>query len=115
MFRIFFYYSRAEIGDLSFRVGSTHESKDGQVIKVAKVIQNPNYKIFKLDYDFVLLELEKSLTYSDQIQPIQLPNEDIDIPDGTVFNFRLFYEHSRLLKMFFFSCYRHYCTRYWLG
>lgn len=66
---------------MTVRVGSSFYASGGSIIKVKKVIihEKNNY----LDYDFSLIELAQTLTFTDKIQPISLPDADIAVPDST--------------------------------
>lgn len=63
-------------------MGSSFHESGGSILKLKKIIANENYNGQTVDYDFSLLELEESLTFSDGVRPIKLPNEDIQIADG---------------------------------
>ncbi|GAB0092731.1 hypothetical protein DMENIID0001_077620 [Sergentomyia squamirostris] len=66
----------------SVRVKSSYHASGGQVIRVAKIIQNPQYNSQTVDYDISLLKLEKALTFGDGVQPIPLLNSGDVVPDG---------------------------------
>lgn len=53
-------------------------------MQVEKIIQHENFNYNDIDYDFSLLKLEKSLDYSDKIQPISLPEQDESVDDDTL-------------------------------
>lgn len=62
---------------MSVRVGSTDNTIGGLTIGVKNIYMHQKY-------DFCLLKLSKSLTFSKSIQPIALPNEDTPVEDGTL-------------------------------
>lgn len=71
------------MNDLAVRVGSSRHRSDGSVIKLNRVVEHKRWNSRDLDYDFALLELAQSLTYSDQIQQVALPKASTKIADGT--------------------------------
>lgn len=62
--------------NLQVRVGSSYHRRDGKLVQVERIIQHRSYSRFSLDYDFSLLELEKRLKFSAQIQKIELPKSN---------------------------------------
>ncbi|XP_059611636.1 trypsin-1-like [Phlebotomus argentipes] len=71
-------------GRLTLRVGSSYHAKDGEMVKVKRIVQHPKYNPRTVDYDFSLLELEKPLKFSEVCQPIDLPEQDQDVEDGAM-------------------------------
>ncbi|XP_070495557.1 trypsin-1-like [Chironomus tepperi] len=69
---------------LSVRVGSSFLGRDGDVIKVAQIIQHPSYNSWNIDYDFSLLRLQEELVFSERVQPIKFPCAGEDFRDGTI-------------------------------
>lgn len=73
--------------ELILRAGSKFHSQGGDYyIGVKRAIKHPLYKNFHYDYfsyDFVLLELDW-LDLSDKIQPIKLPKEEFQVPEGAM-------------------------------
>jgi len=68
------------LGDLKRTYKSRHEQKVG----VAKIIKHPSYyKPTKLNNDIALMKLKTPARFTDQVQPICLPNTGDDIPVGT--------------------------------
>lgn len=65
------------------RVGSSYRSRLGTLINVKRIFQHEKYDARNTDFDFNLLELEKTLEFNEKIQPIALPDEGIVIEDGT--------------------------------
>uniref|UniRef100_A0A182M5F2 trypsin n=1 Tax=Anopheles culicifacies TaxID=139723 RepID=A0A182M5F2_9DIPT len=68
--------------NLAVRVGSSKHASGGTVVRVARVIDHPNYIEDTFDYDYSLLELERELTFSNVIQPVTLPEQDEAVKDG---------------------------------
>lgn len=68
----------------SIRAGSTYHRNGGLVIKIKRIVLNECYNSSSINFDFSLLELDESLTFSDQIQSIALANEDTIVEDGTL-------------------------------
>ncbi|GAB0090901.1 trypsin [Sergentomyia squamirostris] len=64
------------------RVGSTTISQGGQVIGVESISDHPAYNQLFHDYDYSVLKLKNPLQYSDSVQPISLPSQGQQIPDG---------------------------------
>lgn len=79
-----FVYSNLPEGSLAVRVGSSKHGSDGTLLKLKKYITHPKYVAAKFDFDFSLMELEKSLQFSDKIQAIDLPEDDLKIADESL-------------------------------
>lgn len=81
-------HSLLDFNELILRAGSIRTDHDGDYYIVVKnAVKHPLYKNFHYDYysyDFVLLELLFPLDLSDKIQPIKLPTEDFQLPDGAM-------------------------------
>nr|P35037.5 RecName: Full=Trypsin-3; Flags: Precursor [Anopheles gambiae] len=69
---------------LAVRLGSSRHASGGTVVRVARVLEHPNYDDSTIDYDFSLMELESELTFSDVVQPVSLPDQDEAVEDGTM-------------------------------
>ncbi|XP_052898221.1 trypsin-3-like isoform X1 [Anopheles moucheti] len=69
---------------LAVRVGSSEHASGGAVVSVARAVEHPNYDDSTIDFDFSLLELKDELTFSDQVQPVALPEQDEPVEDGTM-------------------------------
>lgn len=69
---------------LAVRVGSSKSASGGTLIKLKKYISHPKYGASAFDYDFSLLELDEPLEFDETIQAIELPQEDLKIPDGAM-------------------------------
>jgi len=74
----------AVASSLSVRIGTSFMERDGKIVNVAQIIQHPSYNSWNIDYDFSLLKLEHELTFSDYVQPIQIPCLGENFPDGTI-------------------------------
>lgn len=48
-----------------------------------RIIQNPKYDKKSVDYDISILELSEKLQYSSSIQPVNLPEFNAKLPEGT--------------------------------
>ncbi|XP_052899024.1 trypsin-1-like [Anopheles moucheti] len=69
---------------LTVRVGSSEHASGGKVAHVAHVLQHPSYDGSTTDFDYSLLELKDELTFSDEVQPVALPEQDEAVKDGTM-------------------------------
>ncbi|EAT34029.1 AAEL013712-PA [Aedes aegypti] len=69
--------------NLQVRIGSSQHASGGQLIKVKKVNRHPKYDEVTTDYDFALLELEETVTFSDSCAPVKLPQKDAPVNEGT--------------------------------
>lgn len=76
--------SLLDVEDLSVRVGSSWHANGGQIIKIDRIVNHPKYHFPAYDYDFSLLHLSETLKFNDVVQPIDLPDEHTEIPDGTL-------------------------------
>lgn len=65
------------------RAGSANEHEGGIVVRIRRFFQHLQYVRRTLDYDFTLAQLASSLTFSDQIKAIILPNERDRVEDDT--------------------------------
>lgn len=69
----------------TIRVGSSWHGAFGKVINISRIVDHPKYsKKTKFDYDFTLIKLSQPLIFDKRIQPIDLPDEDTIIADGTL-------------------------------
>ncbi|XP_065073438.1 trypsin 5G1-like [Ochlerotatus camptorhynchus] len=68
---------------LQVRIGSSRHASGGKLIKVRAAHQHPQYNGATIDYDFTLLELEETVTFTDSCRPVELPKQDEPIQDGT--------------------------------
>uniref|UniRef100_A0A182PCQ7 trypsin n=1 Tax=Anopheles epiroticus TaxID=199890 RepID=A0A182PCQ7_9DIPT len=68
----------------SVRLGSSFHATGGTVVAVVRTIEHPNYNDVNIDYDYALLELESELTFSDVVQPVELPEQDEPVEAGTM-------------------------------
>ncbi|KAJ6648500.1 Trypsin-1, partial [Pseudolycoriella hygida] len=81
--KIFLCLSGVHRTAVRIRAGSTTHAKNGTLCHVARIILHPSYSPFTFDYDYSLMELETSLTFNNATQPIGLPKQDQQFPDGT--------------------------------
>jgi trypsin len=65
------------------RAGSTNRDSGGVVIPIDYYWVHYNYNPSSSDYDFAILHLSRSLSFSNSIQSIALPSEYEGLPDGT--------------------------------
>ncbi|XP_062556158.1 trypsin 5G1-like [Armigeres subalbatus] len=68
---------------LKVRAGSSRHATDGQLYRVKKVYQHPQYNPVIIDYDFSLLELEEPIIFGDSCQAVNLPKKDQPVEEGT--------------------------------
>ncbi|XP_055322491.1 trypsin-4-like [Sitodiplosis mosellana] len=68
-------------GAYSVRVGSPLNQDGGSLIKVIRIVSHENYNADSMDFDFSLLRLAESLSFTDKIQSIALPNAYTAIED----------------------------------
>ncbi|XP_055628746.1 trypsin 5G1-like [Toxorhynchites rutilus septentrionalis] len=67
---------------LGLRVGSTDRNSGGQLLKLKRVVQHPNYNPTIIDYDFALLELQEDVTFNERVGMVSLPEQDEVVEDG---------------------------------
>lgn len=70
--------------DMTIRAGSDLYASGGVVVQVKKIIEHDKFDFFTIDFDFSLLELEKSLEFSNTIQAIALPEHNEKVEDDTL-------------------------------
>lgn len=66
---------------MEIRAGSTTHAENGHIIGVARIVQHPQHYDVE-DYDFSLLKLVTPITFDSTMQPIKLPEQNQQIPDG---------------------------------
>lgn len=71
---------------LKFRIGSTKYASGGRMVNVKRIVVHERWNAGRIDFDYALLELSESVTFSKKVQPIELPSVDDVIPDGTLCN-----------------------------
>ncbi|XP_055536363.1 trypsin 5G1-like [Wyeomyia smithii] len=69
-------------GSLTVRVGSSRHAQGGRLVKVARKEKHQKYNSNTIDYDFALLELSEDLELTDEIYPVDLPEQDEPVTDG---------------------------------
>ncbi|XP_017780638.1 PREDICTED: trypsin-7-like [Nicrophorus vespilloides] len=69
--------------ELSVRAGSSHLGTGGVVVQVKRILKNPQYDSWTVDYDMALLELDFPLPLGPRIQPIALPRSSQTVPVGS--------------------------------
>lgn len=69
--------------NITLRVGSSFKDYGGRIIEIADIIVHPKFDKIKLINDFALMVFMEPLTFDDNVQPIELPNDYETIPDGT--------------------------------
>ncbi|KAL1379023.1 hypothetical protein pipiens_015204 [Culex pipiens pipiens] len=67
---------------LQVRVGSSRHASGGQLVKVKRAIQHPNYNGQTIDYDYTLLELAQPVQLSEEFYAVGLPEQDEPVEDG---------------------------------
>ncbi|XP_050518673.1 trypsin-1-like [Diabrotica virgifera virgifera] len=72
-------------GRITILAGTADLTQEGTSIKVKSILIHENYNpdVGSLDHDIAILKLSEKITFSDKIQPINLPEEDIDVPKDT--------------------------------
>lgn len=63
-------YCRAELSDLSFRVGSSDYDKKGQVVKAKEIITHPKYTSDGWDYDIAVVKTDKPIKFGKNVKAI---------------------------------------------
>uniref|UniRef100_A0A182TUE7 trypsin n=1 Tax=Anopheles melas TaxID=34690 RepID=A0A182TUE7_9DIPT len=66
------------------RVGSSEHAAGGTVLHLVRIVPHPEHSPSANNYDIALLELESELTFSDNVQPVELPEQDDPIEEGTM-------------------------------
>lgn len=69
--------------NITLRVGSTNKNSGGRIIKIADIIEHPRFDRVNLVYDFALLIFDEPIVFDQYVQPVKLPNEFEEVPDGT--------------------------------
>ena len=67
----------------SVRVGSNYHNRDGELVKIAKIVVNPHYVQDSLVNNIALIRLVKSLTFNDVVKQAVLATYDDELYDGT--------------------------------
>ncbi|XP_063702860.1 trypsin-1-like [Culicoides brevitarsis] len=70
--------------NLKVRVGSSFNAKGGELVQVQSLLVHPQYDSNTIDYDFALLKLNKSLEFSETVQPVKLTEQDKSPAAGTL-------------------------------
>lgn len=65
------------------RIGSSRTNESGTLVQVKEIIQHSLYEPDNPDYDFALMYLNESLTFSKSIAAIALPESNETVADGT--------------------------------
>lgn len=78
-----FLFSRRRASGYTVRIGSTNQRSGGVVIGVRQFFQHGRYRPSTLDFDYSLVQLSTPLNFTNQTQPIALPNSNYQIPEGT--------------------------------
>lgn len=73
-----------DLNDFTIRVGSSWRGTFGEIINISRIIDHPNYSMPPVKYDFTLIQLSQPLIFDERIQPIELPDVDTTIADGTL-------------------------------
>lgn len=68
----------------SIRAGSTSKYSGGEVVNVKYIYIHPQYNSNTFDNDVAVMKLERPLTFSDKIQPVQMAYKGMVIPDGNM-------------------------------
>lgn len=76
--------TRRQAVGYTVRVGSANRRTGGTVIEVRNFFQHGRYRSRTLDFDFSLVQLKQPLNFTNQIQPIALPDAKYRISEGTI-------------------------------
>ncbi|XP_055596177.1 trypsin-1-like [Uranotaenia lowii] len=69
-------FPSSENPQLTVRVGSENYKEGGLEVPVKRSIRHENFnRLLAIDWDFCLLELDRNLTFTDTIRPIELPKQ----------------------------------------
>ncbi|XP_058058016.1 trypsin-1-like [Anopheles bellator] len=74
----------ASASSLAVRYASSEHAKGGVLAQVARVVMHPKYDGGTIDHDFSLLELKEEVRFDDRAQPVDLPEQDEPVEDGTL-------------------------------
>lgn len=69
---------------ITLRIGSEKYASGGTIVNVKRIVVHEDYNPRTIDFDYSLLELSEPLTFSDKVQPIELPTVDDVLPDGSI-------------------------------
>lgn len=69
---------------LRVRVGSARHALGGVVIPVKRIVQHPSYDSVSIDYDYSLLELQRTIRLGRNAMVVALPAQGEPVPDGTL-------------------------------
>lgn len=69
---------------MQIRAGSSIRNSGGIVVSISQIYQNPRYSSSTTDYDISVLRLASSLSLSDAIGVIALPELNLPLPVGEV-------------------------------
>lgn len=69
---------------LKFRIGSKKYASGGRMVNVKRVVIHKRWNFRKIDFDYALLELREPVTFSEKVQPIELPSVNDVIPDDSL-------------------------------
>ncbi|XP_071451593.1 trypsin delta-like [Hetaerina americana] len=68
---------------LSVRAGSTYVDREGTIHQVTKIHQHPGFNMNILDDDISLLKVNPPFTFGKGVQPISLPDKNLNVKVGT--------------------------------
>ncbi|TDG43825.1 hypothetical protein AWZ03_009736 [Drosophila navojoa] len=71
-----------QANQLRVRLGTSEKSRNGQVLRIKKIVNHEKYKDKIYDYDFSLLQLEEPIEFDETKQPVQLPKQGQEFKDG---------------------------------
>lgn len=78
------YFSfRRTASSLTLRAGSTIKDKGGKYLFIEKIFQHPDFSMTTIDNDVSVLKLRYPAKFSDAIQPIKLPDPNVNIDHKT--------------------------------
>lgn len=69
--------------NITLRVGSSSKDYGGRIIETANIIMHSKFDKVKLINDFALIVFTEPITFDENVQPIELPYDYEEVPDGT--------------------------------
>lgn len=67
---------------MKVRLGSSESSRNGQLLRLAKIVQHEKFNFTNVDYDFSLLQLQHPIEFDETRKAIKLPEAEQMFVDG---------------------------------
>lgn len=67
---------------LRVRLGSSEASRNGEMLRLQKIVQHEKFNFSNVDYDFSLLQLQHPIEFDETKKAIKLPDADQMFDDG---------------------------------